>query len=208
MPDIYEIVNATQLDSDLEDIADAIRAKTGGQSALDFPNEFISEITSIPTGGASITGATDVTVKALETITQGDTLYIYKAMQTLFAPNPLPAGNGKGCAFSPNGTRFAIAHETTPYISIYDTTTIPYTKLTNPGTLPTGNGNGCAFSPNGTWLAVGHNASPFTTIYNTSGQTQASKALNKSRSGIAYYGYAKSSIASGSTGTAAVLFEP
>ena len=70
MPDVYEIVNATQLNNDLEDVADAIRAKSQGQDPLLFPSEFISEIASIPTGGASITGATDVTVKALETITQ------------------------------------------------------------------------------------------------------------------------------------------
>ena len=38
-------------DSQLEDIADAIRAKSGGSSPLAFPAGFVSEIESIETGG-------------------------------------------------------------------------------------------------------------------------------------------------------------
>ena len=45
------LVDSAQLDSDLEDIADAIRAKSGGSSPLAFPAGFISEIESIETGG-------------------------------------------------------------------------------------------------------------------------------------------------------------
>lgn len=159
-------------------------------------------------GGAVITGATDVTVKALENITQGDTLYIYKDLQALFNPNTPPASAGYGCSFSPDGTRLAVGHSTSPNITIYDTTTTLYTKLTNPGTLPAGTGYGCAFSPDGTRLAVAFGNYPYITTFNTSGQIQASKGLNKSGISIGCYGYAKSSIASGSTGTAAVLFEP
>lgn len=46
------LVDSTQLNSDLTDVADAIRAKTGGSSPLAFPNEFISEIGSISGGGS------------------------------------------------------------------------------------------------------------------------------------------------------------
>jgi len=46
-----DIVDAAQLDSDLSDIADAIRAKTGGSAALAFPADFVSEIESISGGG-------------------------------------------------------------------------------------------------------------------------------------------------------------
>ena len=46
-----KLVDSTQLDSDLEDVADAIRAKSGGSSQLAFPAGFVSEIGSIPTGG-------------------------------------------------------------------------------------------------------------------------------------------------------------
>ena len=46
-----KLVDSAQLDSDLEDIADAIRAKSGGSSPLAFPAGFISEIGSISGGG-------------------------------------------------------------------------------------------------------------------------------------------------------------
>ena len=164
MPDIYEIVNATQLDNDLEDIADAIRAKSQGQDPLQFPNEFISEIGSIPTG-ASITGQTDVTVKAMETIAQGDTVLVFKkGDKTLY---DCFATRAYSCAFSPNGTRLAFASEYSPYVLVYDTTTMPYTKLPSPATLPAGAATGVSWSPDGNYLAVSHDTSPFITIYDT-----------------------------------------
>ena len=48
---VDKLVDSAQLDSDLEDVADAIRAKSGGESPLAFPSGFISEIGSIQTGG-------------------------------------------------------------------------------------------------------------------------------------------------------------
>lgn len=48
-----KLVDSAQLDSDLGDVADAIRAKSGGSSQLAFPLGFISEIGSIQTGGGS-----------------------------------------------------------------------------------------------------------------------------------------------------------
>lgn len=47
-----KLVDSTQLDSDLGDVADAIRAKSGGTSQLAFPAGFITEIQSISTGGS------------------------------------------------------------------------------------------------------------------------------------------------------------
>ena len=47
MPDIYKMVNATQLDSDLTDIADSIRTRTGDSSLLAFPTDFITEISTL-----------------------------------------------------------------------------------------------------------------------------------------------------------------
>ena len=41
----------------------------------------------------------------------------------------------------------AIAHTTTPYISVYPWSSGFGTKYANPATLPTGTGNGVAFSP-------------------------------------------------------------
>lgn len=46
-----KLVDSAQLDSDLGDVADAIRAKSKGTSQLAFPAGFISEIQRISTGG-------------------------------------------------------------------------------------------------------------------------------------------------------------
>lgn len=56
------LVDATQLDSDLGDVADAIRAKSGGSSQLAFPLDFISEIESIQTGGADRLKTAEITL--------------------------------------------------------------------------------------------------------------------------------------------------
>lgn len=48
---VDKLVDSTQLDADLEDIADAIRAKGGTSASLAFPNDFVSAIENIPTGG-------------------------------------------------------------------------------------------------------------------------------------------------------------
>jgi len=81
-------------------------------------------------------------------------------------PGTLPAGIGRGAAFSPDGSLLAIAHLISPYVTIYNTS--DWSKVANPGTLPTGNGYGAAFSPDGSLLAIAHDVSPFVTIYNTS----------------------------------------
>lgn len=46
-----KLVDSAQLDADLTSVADAIRAKSGGSSALAFPAGFVSEIQAIPSGG-------------------------------------------------------------------------------------------------------------------------------------------------------------
>ena len=169
MPDIYEIVNATQLNNNLEDIADAIRAKSQGQDPLLFPSEFISEIGSIPTG-ASITGATDVTVKALQPITNGDTCYIFKNTYSKYLrPLSFYLTSYNGVAWSPDGTRLAGTFANSPRIAIWDTTPAngKFTRLTAPDTLPAGAAQKAAFSPDGTRLAVAHSTTPFITIYDT-----------------------------------------
>ena len=46
----YKVVDADQLDADLETVADAIREKTGRQERISFPDEFVSEIEGIEAG--------------------------------------------------------------------------------------------------------------------------------------------------------------
>ena len=81
-------------------------------------------------------------------------------------PAVLPAGAAYGCAFSPDGTKLAVAYGTSPFITVYNTS--DWSKIANPAVLPASTAYGCAFSPDGTKLAVAHNTSPFITVYNTS----------------------------------------
>jgi hypothetical protein len=80
-------------------------------------------------------------------------------------PTNLPAGEGKGCAWTTDGVYFAVAHMTTPFITIYKRSGDTFTKLTDPTSLPTGDATGCAFSADGTYLAVSHGVSRYVTIY-------------------------------------------
>ena len=48
---VDKLVDSAQLDSDLNDIADAILAKSGGTGPIAFPSGFLSEIADIPSGG-------------------------------------------------------------------------------------------------------------------------------------------------------------
>ena len=121
-------------------------------------------------GGTSIDTSGTVTAVALEAITKGNVLYI-SGGDTEFTedeadlPDTLPNGTGQGAAFNPDGTRCVIAHYYSPYMTIYDTTTSPWTKLSNPDTLPNGTGQGAAFNPSGTRCVIAHNGSPNMTIY-------------------------------------------
>jgi hypothetical protein len=44
----------------------------------------------------------------------------------------------------------AVAHETSPYVTIYGQDANDFTKLANPAALPTETGNGVAFRADGT----------------------------------------------------------
>ena len=85
----------------------------------------------------------------------------------------LPTGSGLGCSFSPDGAYLAVAHDVSPYLTIYKRNGDTFTKLNTPasGDLPTSAGQGCSFSPDGTYLAVAHTGSPYITIYKRNGDT-------------------------------------
>ena len=84
-------------------------------------------------------------------------------------PADLPAGRGYGASFSADNTYLAIAHETTPFVTIYKRSGDTFTKLANPADLPADEGYGASFSPDGTYLAIAHETTPFVTIYKGSG---------------------------------------
>lgn len=63
-------VNATQLDSDLTSVANAIRTKGGTSAALSFPSGFVSAVQNIPGGGG---------IPLPSAITAGDTPVVVNA---------------------------------------------------------------------------------------------------------------------------------
>ena len=62
-----KLVDSAQLDSDLEDVADAIRAKGGTSASLAFPAGFVSAIQAISTGSNVAVEIVKVTVSSDKT---------------------------------------------------------------------------------------------------------------------------------------------
>jgi len=83
-----------------------------------------------------------------------------------------PEGIGRGCAFSYDGTYLAVAHDTSPYITVYKRTGDAFAKV-SALIAPEGGANGCAFSYDGTYLAVAHDTSPYITVYKRTGDAFA-----------------------------------
>lgn len=84
-------------------------------------------------------------------------------------PGVLPAGQGNASRFSPDGRFLAIAHNTSPFVTIYERQGSTFTKLADPASLPAGAANHVAWSPNGDFLCVAHATTPFITIYQRQG---------------------------------------
>lgn len=84
-------------------------------------------------------------------------------------PATMPVGAVNSCAWSPDDQFLAVAHATSPRITIYERSGDTLTKLSDPGTLPTGAANQFAWSPNGEFLAAAHNITPYLTVYQRSG---------------------------------------
>src|SRR5690606_11234117 len=61
--------------------------------------------------------------------------------------------------FAAGDSLLAVAHQSSPYVTIYNTSN--WAKITNPSTLPTNTGRGVAFSPDGSLMAVAHQSSPY-----------------------------------------------
>ena len=105
---IDKLVDSTQLDSDLASVADAIRAKSGGSSELDFPSEFVSEIESIPTGG-SPTGTKQISINQNGTTTENVADYASAEINVNVPASEVDSGTK---SISSNGT-----HDVTGYAS-------------------------------------------------------------------------------------------
>jgi Tol biopolymer transport system component len=107
-------------------------------------------------------------------------LFIYKRNGDTFTklanPAILPPGQGRGVAFSPDGTYLAVAHTNSPFITIYKRSGDTFTKLANPANLPP-NATNATFSPDGTYLVLtlsvssSNDTNPRIFIYKRSGDT-------------------------------------
>jgi len=86
-------------------------------------------------------------------------------------PDTWPVGWVRQVAYSPNDSYLAVAHDESPYITIYSIAGNNLQKLSNPATLPTGVAYDLTWDPTSTYLAVAHAASPYITIYKRSGNT-------------------------------------
>ena len=145
---------------------------------------------------------------------QSPYIIIYDTTTTPYSklanPDAIPLGAATSCALRPDGTRFVITGLlAATALWLYDTSSgAPYTQLPGPSMYPAGYQNGSAWSPDGTRLALATNNAPYYCVY-CFGQAVACKAQNKVDTTMGgSYGYAKSSVLSGYTGTAAKLFEP
>lgn len=72
-----------------------------------------------------------------------------------------------GVAWNADGNYLAIAHDLTPFVSVYSRSGTTFTKLANPATLPTGSSVDADWSDDNQYLAIGHSNSPFFTAYST-----------------------------------------
>lgn len=95
--------------------------------------------------------------------------YKWTAPVLMTNPGTTPTGSAGASKWSPDNNFLAVAHTTTPFISIYQRTGTTITKVPTPGLLPAGNANAVAWSPDGTLLAVAHITTPFITIYRRNG---------------------------------------
>ncbi|HOK44196.1 MAG TPA: hypothetical protein PLD49_11110 [Thermoclostridium caenicola] len=159
-------------------------------------------------GGTTINGQEFVKAIFLEEINRGDRVVMRPSRPSskIEDPSTLPTGDGWGCAFSPNGKYLAVAHDSSPYITIYKRSGDTFTKLSNPSVLPTGAARGCAFYPDGIYLAVAHDSSPYITIYK--GEYQANLYIDGSTYNFGdILGYAVESGTSNETKKVAKLFK-
>jgi hypothetical protein len=102
-----------------------------------------------------------------------DTQYLFRARHigTLYGAGPFAEVTATTQAQFDIVPLMAVAHATSPFVTIYDQEIDTFTKLADPATFPPSTGNDVAFSSDDTYMAVAHVASPFITIYKRSGDT-------------------------------------
>jgi hypothetical protein len=163
------------------------RRRTAGAGAIDPSMDAVNWASVVPSAfvvGDTITTARSLTVpdwlpcdggayvKSSYTVLAevvGD--LINQIGSKLTDPAILPVGTGTGCSWDSSGIYLAVAHATSPFVTVYERSGSTLTKLANPAILPAGTGNDCSWDSSGIYLAVAHATSPFVTVYERSGST-------------------------------------
>jgi WD40 repeat protein len=149
------------------DIATTVNGKGVPATSADTLAQLATKVGQIQT---TISGEQILSAIMQETINKNDAVYLQTLQTKLANPASLPSQTVWGESFSPDGNYLAVAHDGTPFISIYKRSGDAFTKLANPDVLPpTSTPNGVTFSPDNTYLTVAHTVSPFITIYKRSG---------------------------------------
>jgi len=89
---------------------------------------------------------------------------VSKKRQLPIAGGP-PPGTANGVAFNSDGSLCAVAHSSSPNLTVYNTSDWSKVTISSP---PPSTGYGVAISPDGSLCAVAHNGSPYLTVYRTS----------------------------------------
>jgi len=113
----------------------------------------------------SITDYSDLRIRVTaNTLGAGESIRFSWAVLEIRSPQAIPDA-GRSVAFSPDSATIAVAHDASPYISVYPWSAGFGAKYADPATLPPNNGLGVAFSPDGATIAVAHANSPFISAY-------------------------------------------
>jgi 6-phosphogluconolactonase (cycloisomerase 2 family) len=96
-----------------------------------------------------------------------DTEYKFRARHigTIYGAGPFAEVTAKTEEVFDITPLLAVAHFTSPFVTIYNQEIDTFTKLDNPATLPASIGISVSFSSDDTYMAVAHDNSPFVTIY-------------------------------------------
>lgn len=109
-------------------------------------------------------------------------LHPWSAAPTKLAdPATPPAGGGMGVAWTSDGRLLAVAHGTTPFLTVYQSNgaaTPVLTKIANPASLPAASGREVAWSPCGRFLSVAHFSGIGISFYERTGLTTLTKLAN------------------------------
>ena len=85
--------------------------------------------------------------------------------EALITPSDNIPNTGNGVRFSPDGSLIAVAHNNTPFISLFAFDGAAATRLPGASTLPPNTGYAAAFNKAGSLLGVAHDTAPLFTVY-------------------------------------------